>query len=306
MRRAGSSGYNSQTTENQSLSYDRQLTPRSTTSLRDIPPHFHNILMQTMPEEYRSRHVEYIALIRRGATPRMCETFHLEFDKKQGIYAWADDDIFNTFSGSGMVEGDRWRIRLGCRIQLDPLDPDGSEFMEDLLEEALFYPVHNEGVEWVTIRAPTGEWVTQPVPEKRRDVPLDEYLRECRDEGNGEQVEDADFMKGPVVFEDRYDTSDDVGEAEDEIIQDADTNYYRALTHGPGDYSMDVDEQQGAEGEDEDFMEAGVDDGEGAEDTLDSDEPGSDWDSDEALSGDESLGFIYWRNVFGSGPQTSE
>lgn len=65
-------------------------------------------------------------LLARGATRLMCETFELQFTPDAGIVAWADQDLFDEFTGDGVKRGDRWKNRLGRRVELDGEDVDGS------------------------------------------------------------------------------------------------------------------------------------------------------------------------------------
>lgn len=88
---------------------DRSLVPRGNTPLLDLDPADNHIL----PEGYRGRETEYFQLLKRGATRLMCETFHLEFTYKDGIFAWADTNIYDEFSGPLMKTGDFWKIHLG-------------------------------------------------------------------------------------------------------------------------------------------------------------------------------------------------
>ncbi|KAF8216150.1 hypothetical protein K438DRAFT_1800139 [Mycena galopus ATCC 62051] len=111
-----------------------------------------------------SGQIEYAELRRRGATRLMCETFNLEFNAATGIFAWADGDIYREFAGPLMQVGDFWKIMLGRRIQLDEDDPDGSLFIEAVLEDALLFPLF-EGQKWETVEdgASPGIWITRPV-----------------------------------------------------------------------------------------------------------------------------------------------
>jgi len=117
--------------------------------------------------EYRqSREGEYKELLRRGATRIMCETFHLEFSQQGGIYAWADPQMFEDFSGPAMKERDFWKIHLGRRVTLDQDDEDGSAFIDGLLEDALFFPFRKPTSErtfekWETVEDTPGIWVTR-------------------------------------------------------------------------------------------------------------------------------------------------
>ncbi|KAL5530972.1 hypothetical protein ACEPAG_3848 [Sanghuangporus baumii] len=112
----------------------------------------------------------------------MCETFCLEFTQEKGIVAWADDELFKSFSGMSMKNGDSWKIYLGRRIHLDEDDIDGAQFIEDLLEEVLLFPSsHLRGplglerakreMRWVTEQESRGIWATRPV--------VEEYVSTC-------------------------------------------------------------------------------------------------------------------------------
>ena len=97
----------------------------------------------------------------------MCETFHLSFSEEDGIIAWADDKIYEQFSGPAMLKGDFWKIHLGRRIDLDEDDLDGSMFIGGFLEDVLFYPpkwptvnkCRNEA--WETVEESLGTWITR-------------------------------------------------------------------------------------------------------------------------------------------------
>ena len=43
----------------------------------------------------------------------MCERYDLQFYPASGIIAWADDDLFDDFTGELVQEGDRWQIYIG-------------------------------------------------------------------------------------------------------------------------------------------------------------------------------------------------
>ncbi|KAL5513689.1 hypothetical protein ACEPAH_4088 [Sanghuangporus vaninii] len=107
----------------------------------------------------------------------MCETFCLERTQQKGIVAWADDELFKSFSGMSMKNGDNWKIYLGRRIHLDEDDIDGAQFIEYLLKEVLLFPSsHPRGplglerakreMRWVTEQETLGIWATRPVVEE--------------------------------------------------------------------------------------------------------------------------------------------
>lgn len=123
-----------------------------------------------LPLEYRPRACrkdEYLELRRRGATQLMCEEFHLEFSDEEGIYAWADSDLFDEFADPNvMQEGDFWKIHLGRRIVLEGGDLDGSKFIEGILEDALLFPLFGpcakgDSGKWETVEEEPGIWVTR-------------------------------------------------------------------------------------------------------------------------------------------------
>ncbi|KAG6842653.1 hypothetical protein H0H93_003954, partial [Arthromyces matolae] len=97
---------------------DREQGPRSTTPLSSIPRSARPLPAYTQ--------AEYDALLQRGATRLMIETFHLEFSDERGIFAWADTALYEEFGGPKMLKGDFWKIQLGRRFDLDEDDHDGS------------------------------------------------------------------------------------------------------------------------------------------------------------------------------------
>lgn len=125
-------------------------------------------MRKSAPEQYRNYLInegneEYVALMTRGATRKMCERYHLEFTMDQGIVAWADSEIYETYAGPVMRKGDFWKIYLGRSLDLDVEDIDGSEFVNDLLEEVLMYPLSFAEKRWETVEESPGIWATRPV-----------------------------------------------------------------------------------------------------------------------------------------------
>jgi hypothetical protein len=106
----------------------------------------------------------FITLLNQGATEVMCYKFSLEFSQERGIVVWADKVIYEKFSRPGMQEGDFWKIHFGRCIQLEPSDFNGSEFLQDLLEDVLIHPMllalskHIEHC-WETVEESPGIWV---------------------------------------------------------------------------------------------------------------------------------------------------
>jgi hypothetical protein len=243
----------------------------------------------------------------------MCETFHLQFAKKTGIVAWADGDIYDAFSGPQMKPGDFWKIYLGRRIQLDVDDFDGSQFLEDLLEEVLLYPLRSTfstrtNERWETVEETPGIWFTRPMgdPEKEKfekgdnSNELDNNLSdeaavndesaellEAQDEALDDHARPVDDT--PVLTIDHYEQSDH----DDDSSSDSDMGWSfhprrpdSVFVSEGEDYAVEADGDNGRELDGEVSMD--VDDE--VDQLQDSDDvAGSDFDSDEVLSGDELL-----------------
>lgn len=289
-------------TDHASLNPDRRLAPRGDTPLRDFPEY--NIL----PKAYSNRGEEYDALLGRGATRAMCEQYELEFSDKRGIVAWADDGLFDAFSGHGMQEGDRWKIYLGRRIQLEQTDRDGSEFIESLLEEVLLYPLHtrkepHRSEKWITVKEAPGVWATRPAvaaesdahkttrrvdPHASEFVDEDEYDTDMAEDDaawpseneSEEAEEEKDFRAEYSLAEEyedlptiRYDVYETDEEEEEELQEEEEEEEESIPIH----YALNTDVFDGTYDpeEDEDFS---------------SDETSSDYDQlEEIVSGDEDV-----------------
>ena len=91
------------------LHADRWLVPRGDTPLLEIEPD----AIRARPERYAELERDYKELLSRGATRQMCERYDLQFYPASGIIAWADDDLFDDFTGELVQEGDRWQIYIG-------------------------------------------------------------------------------------------------------------------------------------------------------------------------------------------------
>lgn len=83
------------------------------------------------------------------------------------MVAWADDYIFEEFSGPAMKTGDTWKLYLGRAVTLESSDWDGKRFIEEFLEEAVLYPaqVSDAWPNYVykTVLESPGVWATLPV-----------------------------------------------------------------------------------------------------------------------------------------------
>ncbi|KIJ48523.1 hypothetical protein M422DRAFT_247871 [Sphaerobolus stellatus SS14] len=118
-------------TNNTELRSSRMLAPRGMTPIRTT----YEDDMQ--PATFLGSQEEYTALLERSATRLMIDTFHLSIKNTTGIIAWADQELFDTWTTDAMGYGDCWKIMLGCRIKLSPDDLDGSGQLGNFLEEAL-------------------------------------------------------------------------------------------------------------------------------------------------------------------------
>ena len=237
----------------------------------------------------------------------MCETFHLSFSEEDGIIAWADDKIYEQFSGPAMLKGDFWKIHLGRRIDLDEDDLDGSMFIGGFLEDVLFYPpkwptvnkCRNEA--WETVEESLGTWITRLMSAR------------IMGDSDGESVNSSDaedfevrpselwntnliYEKlldapptpdtGPVITLDEYELSD-----EEEKEEEADENSDVEMMDDSGEaYKAGVPDAVWASESEEDEVIAS--DNDISEVSLQVDhgsEVDSDFDSDEVLSGDEEV-----------------
>ncbi|KDQ51944.1 hypothetical protein JAAARDRAFT_40561 [Jaapia argillacea MUCL 33604] len=282
------------TTDHEALNSDRRLMPRGTTPLLDVG-------YINFPPDYP--HGDYRILLQRGATPLMCQTFHLKFEPNAGIIAYADEDIFQSFSGPGMVTGDQWKICLGRRIVLTDDDHDGAQFIEDLLDEVLYFPISSSLSErfqdrWETVLESPGVWVTRPMVAK------------CPEPTGVDRTEDEDDDDDATLSDQEGDDAKDDIELEyyrqlsvdDEALEIPMTDYNPKIRPNEYEGTDDEGDSKTPEGENEapgwyqDYRgldtayESGKDDEKPKtkKKRRDSDDVvGSDWDSDEVLSGDE-------------------
>ncbi|KAF8216198.1 hypothetical protein K438DRAFT_630509 [Mycena galopus ATCC 62051] len=279
-------------TRNEALNADRLLEPRGDTPLRDDDQH------PLPPSVYMGRRDEYDELRRRGATRFMCETFNLEFDAATGIVAWADGDTYREFAGPLMQVGDFWKIMLGRRIQLDEDDPDGSLFIEAVLEDALLFPLWS-GQKWETVEdeGSPGIWITRPVD------PTDSETTDSEVSDEDAKLEPGYVAPALPVQTQNYETSDaesDVDmtmddpsikreQEDDELLIEEDTEE----DDDPGwAFDPNIPDTCWAPS-DAPEPEANVDvqaadEGSLSEDAAE-DSADSDFDSDEVLSGDEGV-----------------
>jgi hypothetical protein len=238
----------------------------------------------------------------------MCETFHLSFSEKGGIIAWADDDIYEQFSGPAMLKGDFWKIALGRRIELDEDDLDGSMFIEGLLEDVLMYPhlwstmklYRNEG--WETVEESPDIWITRLISARimgDSDGESENSDAEGFEDRAPELWNTADMYEqlldapptpdtGPVITLDEYELSDEEeeesGEGSDvEMMDDSGEAWKAGVPDAVWASESDEDEVVVS---DNDISEVSsqVDHG---SDGSDLDDVDSDFDPDDDLSGDE-------------------
>jgi len=249
---------NTESTANQAIHYDRSLVPRGDTPL--LPDSMFD--RYPPPVEYRGpREGEYKELLRRGATRIMCETFRLEFSQQCGIYAWADPQLFEDFSGPAMKQYDFWKIHLGRRVTLDHDDEDGSAFIDGLLEDALFFPFRKPTSErtfeqWETVEDTPGIWVTRlkanrdPFEETmddeneyESDTDWDEYSDFYDSDNDDTPLETPPIGDTGPIRADKYTLSgsedEEDGDSEDETIDEEDEDE-------DDDHDHDENEDMGA------------------------------------------------------------
>ena len=195
--------------------------PRGDLPLLDHPLQAH----PSLPHLYKKRRAEYEELLRRGATPAMCGTFQLEFFKDSGIVAGANEDLMEEFGGEAM-EGCRWKIYLGRRVQLEEEDLDGTMCLEGLLEDALYFCPPTD--RWITMRSKKYEdvWVTMPpmwLVQGEEDETEDVKDERAFKLDDGEiDPEWSHYADGRPIRKNRYDPEDDEdSDAEDESDGDS-------------------------------------------------------------------------------------
>ena len=238
----------------------------------------------------------------------MIETFNLRFCH-EGIFAHADAALLDEFSGPRMKLGDTWKIQLGRRFNLDPTDRDGSVFVEGLLEDALLFPSRPENG-WETVEDDVGSWVTRLTTQPM--IHSDDEEDNGGDDGDDDQDQDQDDEEtqskvddpnddGPVLLFPLYE--DDVEMSEDSDVEMfSDGEAIRAnVWDTPYDAEGEEDEDDAVAAEEDDRNPPPTGERDALEaiaggssvtqksDQPDSDMDGSDFDSDEVLSGDESV-----------------
>ena len=189
----------------------------------------------------------------------MIETFSLEFTPQDGIFAWADQELFDEFSGPAMKVGHKWRIHLGRKIMLDEDDLDGSEFVEGLLEDALLFPM--DFARWETVQEVPGIWTTRMKAEDAEKLIEPLKLKEPL---KVEEEGDEDTER-PIVDLEYYEaTSDASEEFEDEtlaMVLDVDSGW--AIRAGIDDASWsdaEMDDEEDEEDEEDTASDSWEDD----------------------------------------------
>ncbi|EJD32548.1 hypothetical protein AURDEDRAFT_178364 [Auricularia subglabra TFB-10046 SS5] len=259
------------------LSSDRLPTERSETPLA---PGFDDVVT---PTTFSGGDSAYRTLLRRGATPEMIDEFRLEWNQTSGIVALATEELYETWAGPAIRRGDLWKIALGRRLTLEEYDIDGYDFVTELLEDCL-HPAGLTVMYWETVQERRGVWMTRPkrLRQDEQDAPPLPTLS----------------LDGPIAYRDEYesDSGTDDGDTDQAV------DWYEAIRSGIAgdtestrisdgeDFVPMVDEDGGNysttlmsdEDEEGDAMDC-----DSASPATDSDEPGSGWDSQEELSGDE-------------------
>ena len=238
----------------------------------------------------------------------MIETFNLRFCHDTGIFADADATLCDEFAGPRMKPGHTWKISLGRRFNLDLTDRDGSVFIEGLLEDALLFPSRPENG-WETVETHDGYWVTRSTaqPISHLDDNEDEEDEESQSSDDQDDVETQSEVydpndDGPVLLSPPYEDDMEMSEDGDvEMFEDGE-----AMVANVWDAPYDAEDENEAEAAEEEddrnpqlsgeqgALEAiasgsSITQGSDVADQSDSDMAGSDFDSDEVLSGDEDI-----------------
>ncbi|TEB28496.1 hypothetical protein FA13DRAFT_1711793 [Coprinellus micaceus] len=274
--------YDSTRNDNQAMHEDRVLAPRGGTPLLDVP----ETDLEDIPLSYNdagnfiigyesypavNRRAEYVELRRRGASRAMCEEFSLQFTPEKGIVARLNRDLMDEFAGPTIQDGDKWKVYLGRRVQLDSDDHDGTFFIEGILEDALIYWNKNTA-RWVTLKEEGSDgktWSILPNPRALNPLALEHKFwyqdihnkyRYCvvdPDTGLDVEISESEYRSDESGTEEEdgfavnaYDTDDDEEEEEE----------------GAGDVAMDPTLEVGIS-----FAGAGEDDMEWEGPSYDSD-----------------------------------
>ncbi|KAF9256705.1 hypothetical protein L218DRAFT_881167 [Marasmius fiardii PR-910] len=142
-------------------------TARCTTPILDINPV--RLHPETVAYGYEDRLFEYECLLARGATRLMCEMFNLVYSHETGIVLEMKDpqheDLFDQWAGEAVLssECESWKIFLGREIHLVDDDVDGTEYVDDFLEQALLFD-GDTTVCWSTTEVMPGFWETKAEP----------------------------------------------------------------------------------------------------------------------------------------------
>ncbi|KIJ48497.1 hypothetical protein M422DRAFT_247845 [Sphaerobolus stellatus SS14] len=157
-----------------------------------------------------------------------------------------------------MKDGGYWKLMLGRRIKLSPDDSDGSEWIGDFLEDAFV----TRGVSlYETVEERAGIWVTRPT------------------EWDTEMAEnDEEKTIDPINYEDNYDIYIDTDSADEDLM-------YVAEDESESEEEEPVPEAIASDPTVKYYYQPPLFD---SDSNSDSDMAGSDWDSSEALSGNEA------------------
>ncbi|KAL0563936.1 hypothetical protein V5O48_018122, partial [Marasmius crinis-equi] len=198
---------------------------RSATPLLEVDPA--RLRPDTVAYGYDDSLTEYKALLERGATRLMCETFSLQYSDDSGIVLemTANEELLDTWAGRSIVDAgcESWRVFLGREIHLSSDDLDGSTYLEDFLEEALLYGAKAPGLNseevvdtpelyWTTEQVGDGSWETKAVRRTDGEVAAKASTTEpSQPDFVGSNVNDDETGLAPVNAQNEGDTQEPDG-----------------------------------------------------------------------------------------------
>ncbi|KAL0573582.1 hypothetical protein V5O48_008378 [Marasmius crinis-equi] len=209
-----------------------RLTPRGDTPVQVVDPA--RLRSDTIAHGYEDRVDEYKALVSRGATRLMCETFYLEFTREFGIMLDMQDDLFDEWAGDGLSECESWKVVLGRELKLEEGDEDGSIYVDTHLEQCLLFP--SICLNWETVQEAPGRWITRPVLPKDHEPEDSDHYSDQLVEELQEEVD--------LIWNDYDNSGDEDSECDPEDDEEGrvQLGWHDIIGYGPGGYRYSDDE----------------------------------------------------------------